>query len=229
MILCAIISVLFSYLIGSISTSLIISKVFFNIDLREYGSKNAGGTNAGRVLGKKVGFIVIFLDALKIGVSIGLAYLLMVIFKLDLSSNESSIIVYLSALAGAIGHCYPIYFGFKGGKAVSTLVGFIVFTNPYLFLLMFVIFAVILLTTKYVSVSSMVCSFLLFIFSFIPFFQENMLITDYSIYYSLTLLIFSILLIFKHRGNIVRLIKGQELKARWVLRLYNKKKNSSEK
>ena len=177
MILCAIISVLFSYLIGSISTSLIISKVFFNIDLREYGSKNAGGTNAGRVLGKKVGFIVIFLDALKIGVSIGLAYLLMVIFKLDLSSNESSIIVYLSALAGAIGHCYPIYFGFKGGKAVSTLVGFIVFTNPYLFLLMFVIFAVILLTTKYVSVSSMVCSFLLFIFSFIPFFQENMLIT----------------------------------------------------
>ena len=229
MIICAIISVLFSYLIGSVSTSLIISKLFFKIDLREYGSKNAGGTNAGRVLGKKVGFIVIFLDALKIGVAIGLAYLLMHLFSIDLNSTNASIIVYLSALSGAIGHCYPIFFGFKGGKAVSTLVGFIVFTNPYLFLLMFVVFAMILLITKFVSLASMTCSFLLFVFSFIPFFQENMLITDYSIWYSITLLVYSLLLIFKHRGNIVRLVKGKELKARWVLRLYNKNKNSSDK
>ena len=227
MILCLIISVILGYLIGSISTSLIVGKVFFKIDIREHGSKNAGGTNAGRVLGKKAGFIVIFFDALKIGISMGISYLLMYLFGLELDVSKTSLIVYATTFATAIGHCYPIFFGFKGGKAVSTLLGFVVFTNPYLLITMFIIFAIILLPTKYVSLSSMISSILLFAFSFIPFFQNGMIIIDYNIYYSLTLFLFSAVLIFKHRSNIVRLINKKELKARWVVRLFDKNKNSS--
>lgn len=227
MILCLILSVILGYFIGSISTSLIVGKVFFKIDIREHGSKNAGGTNAGRVLGKKAGFIVIFFDALKIGLAMGLAYLLIYLFKLELDAYQTGLIVYSTALITAVGHCYPIYFGFKGGKAVSTLLGFVVFTNPYLFLVMFAIFVIILLSTKYVSLSSMISSVLLFAFSFIPFFKNGMIFIEYTYYYSIALFLFSALLIFQHRSNIVRLINKKELKARWVVRLYDKLKNSS--
>jgi len=227
MILCLVISVILGYLVGSISTSLIIGKVFFKIDIREYGSKNAGGTNAGRVLGKKAGFLVIMFDALKVGLSFGISTLLIYLFKLELTQEQTSIILYLGAIFTAIGHCYPIYFGFKGGKAVSTLLGFVVFTNPYLLITMFIIFGLILFFSKYVSLSSITSSILLVAFSFIPFYQNGMWITPYTIYYSLALLVFCVLLIFKHRSNIVRLVTKKELKARWIVRIHDKIKNSS--
>lgn len=225
MLYCLLICIVIGYLVGSISTSLIISKLFFKIDLREYGSKNAGGTNAGRVLGKKVGIIVIFLDAIKVGLTILFTYLLTLAFQIPIESFDGSIILYSSIFMTTFGHCYPIYFNFKGGKAVSTLFGILLFTNYQLALLFLLVYGLVLFTTKYVSLSSITASIVVAILSFINIFRTGTIIPcDYLNVYSVMLCFISMLLIFKHRSNIVRLVKGVELEARWIVRIHNKLK-----
>lgn len=112
-------SALIGYLFGSIPNAVLIGKVFYHKDVREYGSKNAGGTNAGRVLGKKVGFIVIVLDLIKTIVPIYLCYCLLEYTPLsEYGLSEYGYIV--AAFFALIGHCFPVFAGFKGGKAVSS-------------------------------------------------------------------------------------------------------------
>ena len=143
--------IILSYLFGSVPWSLVIGKVFFHKDIRTEGSGNLGGTNAGRVLGKKVGIIVIILDALK------------AFFSMLLASFIAKDAIIYAGLACCIGHCFPIFAQFKGGKAVATSFGFFLgiatFINHqyfYQFFLPLLVFLVSLYLCRMVSLSSMI-------------------------------------------------------------------------
>ena len=186
------ISTLFlSYLIGSISFALVVGKLFYKTDIRGYGSGNLGATNTFRVLGKKAGLIVAIADLLK-GTS---ACLLPQIFN----STVNPIICGLLAI---LGHVFPVFAGFKGGKAVATSTGVLLFLTPLGTLTGFVVFIYTLILSKYVSLSSMLAGIAIFIYSLI--FEDKVII-------ALSLFI-SVLVIILHRQNIKRIIKGTENK-----------------
>ena len=199
-----ILSILIGYLLGSIPFALIIGKVFFKKDIRQHGSKNLGGGNAGRVLGKKAGVAVMIMDILKVALTIFIA--------LRLTANED--IAIISGLAAAIGHCYPVFARFKGGKAVATMYGFLfgmaVCTPTYnllIFILPLVVFLIVLYIGKIISVSSMISAIFITVFAFIT--MENKLM-------GIALTIFTVLMIYRHRSNIKKLFKGQENKISWM-------------
>ncbi|MGE6259810.1 glycerol-3-phosphate 1-O-acyltransferase PlsY [Heyndrickxia sporothermodurans] len=186
------ISILFlSYLIGSISFALVVGKLFYKTDIRGYGSGNLGATNVYRVLGKKAGLIVAIADVLK-GT---FACLLPQMFN----STVNPIICGLLAI---LGHVFPVFAGFKGGKAVATATGVLLFLTPLGTLTGFVIFILTLILSKYVSLSSMLAGIAIFIYSLI--FEDKVII-------ALSLFI-SVLVIILHRQNIKRIIKGTENK-----------------
>ncbi|QTC41507.1 glycerol-3-phosphate 1-O-acyltransferase PlsY [Bacillus sp. V3] len=186
-----ILTLILSYLIGSISFALIIGKVFYKKDIRNYGSGNLGATNAYRALGFKAGVIVAISDILK--------GTLACLLPLILSSTVHPIVCGLLAI---VGHIFPIFASFKGGKAVATATGVFLFLTPLGVLVGFVVFVLTLLFTKYVSLSSMLASISLFIYSLI--FEGEMII-------ALSLLI-CVSIIFLHRQNINRILNGTENK-----------------
>ncbi len=144
--------IILAYLYGSIPFALVIGRLFYKTDVRNYGSGNLGGTNTGRVLGKKAGVLVIILDASK-------ALLVMFLtryFCSLLSLNEDT--PYICALFCVIGHCYPVFANFKGGKAVSTAIGYFIAVNPLGAILALVVFFIVLKISKYVSLSSVLAS-----------------------------------------------------------------------
>lgn len=192
-----IIWLLIGYLIGSIPWGLVIGKVFFNKDIREYGSGNPGGTNAGRVLGTPVGIIVILLDGLK-------ALLVMILcHRIDPGLEQ------YAGLAVCIGHCFPVFAGFKGGKAVACSYGYMLglalyVTREYVFtfILPLTVFFAVLILSKMVSLSSMlgVSSVAIGVFFFV-----NRLI-------GLLLSALALFVIYRHRSNIKRILNGTESK-----------------
>ena len=186
-----ILTLILSYLIGSISFALIVGKMFYKKDIRDYGSGHLGATNAYRVLGVKAGIIVAIADILK-GT---LACLLPII----LSSTINPIVCGLLAI---LGHIFSIFAGFKGGKAVATATGVLLFLTPLGVFVGFVVFVLTLIFTKYVSLSSMLAGISLFIYSLI--FEDKVII-------ELSLLI-SISIIILHRQNIKRILTGTENK-----------------
>lgn len=190
-----------SYLYGSIPFALVIGKLFYNTDIRNQGSGNLGGTNAGRVLGKKAGTAVILLDVSKCSIAILIAKFVGVQFHL----NQD--IIYPCALACVFGHCYPIFAEFKGGKAVSVAMGYALVTNIYAFLIAIGVFLVTLKVTKYVSLSSILGSSAMLIAS--PF-------IGYSPLGIITNVIIVGLLIYKHRTNIERIKNGTESRITWM-------------
>ena len=203
----------FSYLMGSIPMSLIIGKVFFHTDVREHGSKNLGGTNTGRVLGKGAGLSVIILDQLKAIIAI----LLVSLYAKNFIPEITNICVFLSSICIILGHCYPIFANFKGGKAVACTFGILFITNIYLYLIAGLAFLVILKLTKYVSLSSVTSIFVIALFAFIPFFQQSPFLSmNLKIYYPLTLGIIGSFVLFKHRANIKRLKEKTESKIKWM-------------
>src|SRR5574344_2478646 len=146
-----------SYLIGSIPNGVWIGKLFFKKDIRQFGSKNSGGTNAGRVLGKKIGLLVIILDFLKTIVPFWISYFVLTYTPLvDVAWMPVS--YYLAIFGAAVGHCWPIYVGFKGGKAVSAFCACILCVNWFVFVCGLVVFFIILKIKKYVSLSSLIAS-----------------------------------------------------------------------
>ena len=201
------------YLIGSIPSALIIGKHFFHKDIREYGSHNLGGTNAGRVLGKKAGIIVIMLDILKMVAVVLISYLICFLFDI----KDTNIYVIVAGLMGAVGHCYPIYCGFRGGKAVSVIVGFLLITNPILLLIWGAIFFLTLYLKRMVSLASIVSSIVISIISFIPIWSNLMIpLISYDIYYPIGVTLASLLLVIRHIPNIKRLINHTESKIKWM-------------
>lgn len=193
-----------AYLFGSIPWALVIGKVFYKTDIRNHGSGNLGGSNAGRVLGKKAGVAVIALDALKALLSVVLAKVM----------NMSDTICVLAGLMCCVGHCFPIFANFKGGKAVATTVGFVIgisvlITHEFMImsLIPIVTFFVVLKTTKFVSLSSMIAIGMAAVCAFIA--QDNLVI-------SLSITVLWLFVCYRHKANIGRLLKGNETKITWM-------------
>ena len=193
--------ILLGYLYGSIPFALVIGKVFYNTDVRESGSGNLGGTNAGRVLGKKAGIYVIVLDALKAVIIFYLSS------YLSLKFNLNPDIKYLAGLACIFGHCYPIFAEFRGGKAVSTSLGYFLCIEPLYAVVAIVVFLLVLKISKYVSLSSI--STALIVLCITPFLAV-------SITAKLCMLIAVILLVYRHKDNIKRIKNHTESKIQWM-------------
>ena len=193
-----------AYLFGSIPWALVIGKVFYKTDIRNHGSGNLGGSNAGRVLGKKAGVAVIALDALKALLSVVLAKVM----------NMNDTVCVLAGLMCCVGHCFPIFANFKGGKAVATTVGFVIgisvlITHEFMImsLIPIITFFVVLKTTKYVSLSSMIAIGMAAVCAFIA--QDNLVI-------SLSITVLWLFVCYRHKANIGRLLKGNETKITWM-------------
>ncbi len=189
--------VVLAYLLGSIPFALIVGKLGYGIDIREHGSGNLGGTNTFRVLGKKAGLIVTSADILK-GT---LAACLPLLFGL-----EDQLHPLLIGVAAVIGHTYPVFAKFKGGKAVATSAGVLLAYSPLLFIILIASFFISLFISKYVSLSSMIAGIIGIIYSL--FTGDMPLIIVISLLASFV--------IYRHRANISRIIKGTEPKIKWM-------------
>jgi glycerol-3-phosphate acyltransferase PlsY len=193
---------LLSYLLGSIPSAVWIGKQFHNIDVRQHGSGNAGATNVIRVLGWKTGIPVLLIDLGKGW----LAASLPILFKL--AGSESSLLINLQILAGMIailGHIFPVFAGFKGGKGVATVFGVLLAIQPLLTLCSVGVFLLVLLITGIVSVSSMCAGMSFPIFLLLVFGTPSLFFKIFSIFVAISILV-------THRKNIVRLMNGEESK-----------------
>lgn len=190
------------YFIGSIPFALVIGKVFYKTDIREFGSGNLGGTNSGRVLGAKAGVAVTVLDVLKATIAMTLAYFLF-----------PDSIIYAGFFA-TLGHCFPVYANFKGGKAVSTAMGFLLGISIFIskqpltdFLIPIGLFFIFLYVTKMVSLSSMLAVSIGAILLW--FTQSDMIVPT-------TFTIIALIVITRHQANIKRIINKTESKITWM-------------
>ena len=207
---------LLAYLLGSIPTSVWIGKHFFKIDIREHGSKNAGSTNAIRILGWKAGLIVLLFDIFKGWLAVNLIRLT------DYYIPETGDYInfqLLLGIAAIIGHIFPVYVGFKGGKGVATLLGFVLAIDPTTTLICIGVFIIALIITKYVSLSSMIAGFSFPVLVIFVFKTTTPSLIIFS-------LIVSVLLLFTHQKNIERLLRKEENKALFLMR---KKRREAEK
>ena len=185
---------LIAYVLGNISGSLLIGKILYNKDIREYGSGNAGMTNALRTFGKKAGAITFGIDFLK-----GL----LAAYTGSRMMGEFGIM--LAGIFVVLGHDWPILFKFKGGKGIATSFGVLVLATPGISFIMIVIFITIVVLTKYVSLGSVLAALTGVLFGAYFFLTAR-------IYLSFMFLVLGLLTIFKHRGNIWRLVTGEENK-----------------
>jgi len=197
-----VIAFIFSYLLGSIPAAVWIGKAFHNIDVRQHGSGNAGTTNVIRVLGWKTGIPVLLID---IGKG-WLAAMLPVFFHL--AEPDSSLITNLQIMTGIIaiiGHIFPVFAGFRGGKGVASVFGVLLAIQPLLTLCCFGVFLLTLIITGIVSVSSMSAGIAFPVFLFLLFDTPSLVFRIFSVLVAIALLI-------THRNNIGRLLKGEEKK-----------------
>lgn len=191
--------IIIAYLLGSIPFALIVSKATKGIDIRDYGSKNMGATNVLRVLGVKYGLLTFALDAMKAGIIIFL-------FKIGVLDKDVHALGHplVYGVVAIIGHVFPIFAKFKGGKAVACSAGIILAYSPLTFLGCVLGFIITLLTTKIVSISSMVAAILAVIISL---FWHDL---PFTIFVS----IMAIIILLRHRDNIKRLIDGDEMETK---------------
>jgi glycerol-3-phosphate acyltransferase PlsY len=207
-------ALLLAYLFGSIPTAVWIGQAFYGIDVREYGSGNAGATNTFRVLGKKAGIAVMLLDIFKGYTATNLAYLI----GLSVTGPQNSVqfINYQLALGitAVMGHLFPVFAGFRGGKGIATLFGMILAVQSQAAMLCVLTFIVVLLISKYVSLSSILAGFS-FPLSVIFIFQSPI---RSVVLYGMSI---CVLILVTHQKNIERLLKGKESK----VNLFKKKLN----
>ena len=195
--------IVLAYLVGSFPTSIVVGRMINRIDIREYGSKNAGGTNVFRVLGWKPGLFVAVVD---VGKGI-VATILIAKIRIDPISFDYTLVQIMAGLSAVIGHIWTVLAKFKGGKGVATAGGMLIALYPWAALICFIIFVTMLLTTRYVSVGSMTAAAAL----------PLVLITLDRMFGKAvpnSLLIFSLfiggIIFYTHRSNIRRLINGTE-------------------
>lgn len=193
--------ILAAYLLGSIPTSVWIGKAFYNIDVREFGSGNAGATNTFRVLGKKAGIPVLIIDILKGSLAVALAYL----SEFPYHSHEFINLQLGLGVAALMGHIFPVFAGFRGGKGVATILGIVICILPVACALSLLVFLAVLFSTRIVSLSSMLggVSFPLIL---------NLLLGNINPILTVFSIVVAALLIITHRKNIKRLLKKQESK-----------------
>ena len=193
---------LIGYLLGSVPFALVIGKVFYHTDVRTVGRKNLGGGKTGRVLGAKAGLAVMTLDILKVSLAVRLASCF----------EDGELILIVAGLAAAIGHCYPLFARFKGGKAVATMYGFLFGLilcghSVWIFLVPLIVFMVVLWLSKIVSLSSMVSAVAATAFVWI---------TTGSWRIGAALMVFTVLIIVRHRKNIAKMVRGEENRIKWM-------------
>jgi glycerol-3-phosphate acyltransferase PlsY len=189
-----------AYLIGSVPTALIISRKFFGIDIREYGSGNMGATNTFRVLGSKYGTIVMLMDILKGMLAVGLFNFLP--YYLHNDWDKTNLMVGLG-LAAVLGHIFPIFADFKGGKGVATLFGMILAVQPVIAASCVGVFLLVLFLTRYVSLSSILAGVAL------PICVLWIWNDDVTIYRIFAVLV-AFMVILTHQKNIIKLLRGNE-------------------
>jgi glycerol-3-phosphate acyltransferase PlsY len=194
--------IVLAYLIGSVPTAVWVSRHFFDIDIREYGSGNAGATNVFRVLGPKWGTWVMVVDMLKGFIAVKLALLLPE--YLD-SENQLQNLQLGLGMAAVIGHIFPIWADFKGGKGVATLFGIVLGISPWTAISCVGIFGLVLYLTRFVSLSSILASIAFPVFILVIFNVDN---PTYRIF----AVAIALLVLLTHQKNIGRLLKGVESK-----------------
>ncbi|EOD7793344.1 TPA: glycerol-3-phosphate 1-O-acyltransferase PlsY [Staphylococcus aureus] len=199
-----IVMLLLSYLIGAFPSGFVIGKLFFKKDIRQFGSGNTGATNSFRVLGRPAGFLVTFLDIFKGFITVFFPLWLPVHADGPISTFfTNGLIVGLFAI---LGHVYPVYLKFQGGKAVATSAGVVLGVNPILLLIIAIIFFIVLKIFKYVSLASIVAAICCVI--------GSLIIQDYILL--VVSFLVSIILIIRHRSNIARIFRGEEPKIKWM-------------
>ncbi len=213
------VSVAIAYLLGSFQTSYIIGKLVKRVDIRDYGSGNPGATNAIRVFGTRFGMLVLIIDALKGALSI-------IVPRLLFGGTDIAIEL-LVGIFTIIGHNYPFYMKFKGGKGVAASIGIILMVDWRAFLFAGIPALIILLITRIMSVASLSFEFLSFIAFFVLYF------TDKNLFWIvITAALYPLISFYRHRKNIINLLEGNEKKL-WGkgsenIRLDNNKQSSTD-
>ena len=194
--------IVLAYLIGSIPTAVWVSRFFYGIDIREYGSGNAGATNSFRVMGPRLGTLVMIVDMLKGLAAVKLAFFLPFYIDNDMARTGLQIGLGLSAV---LGHIFPIWADFRGGKGVATLFGLVLGISPWTALCCVGIFLLVLYITRFVSLSSILASIAFPVFILVIFNVDNQAYRVFAIAVAL-------LVILTHQKNITRLLRGNESK-----------------
>ena len=204
-----ILALVFAYLIGSIPTSVWLGKFYHGIDIREHGSGNAGATNTFRIFGKKLGIIVLIVDILKGWIAVKLFY---VLYESGQSVDELFNLKIRLGICALLGHVFPIYVGFKGGKGVATLLGIILALNHEAALMSIGVFLLIFVISGYVSLSSIVAGL---------FFPVVVMVISKTSQPAMVVfaLMISVAVIITHQKNIERLLSKKENK----VNLFNRK------
>jgi len=192
--------ILISYLIGSIPTALIISRKFFGIDIRDYGSGNMGATNTYRVLGSRYGTIVMIFDILKGITAVSLFTFLPSYFNNELERTNFMIGL---GLAAVMGHVFPIFADFKGGKGVATLFGMILAVQPIVAVSCVTVFLLVLYLTRYVSLSSILAAMMLPV-------SVLWIWNEHEVMYRVFALLVAFMVVLTHQKNIGRILRGVE-------------------
>lgn len=229
-ILIGIMALAVGYFIGSVSFSVLIGKIFFHKDPRDYGSHNAGGTNAGRIYGKKVGLIVIILDMLKAILATYIVWMIIYLTPIYEEVVAPAIdfdYYWLTPVGACLGHCFSIFLHFRGGKAVSCYAGTIVGCSWFMTIIGAILFFVTLKMRKFVSLASITASIGLFLLAIlmaclyengypqIAILMNGLLIApSYEMIGALFLM--TIILVLAHHANIKRLHQGDESKIKWM-------------
>jgi len=195
--------ILLSYLIGSFPTSVVWGRLTRRIDIRDYGSKNPGGTNAVRVLGWQAGIVVLCVDIAKGA----LAAALVAKIRIDPIALDHELIQIIAGISAVVGHVWTVLAKFKGGKGVATAAGTLIAIYPWAALICFLVFMMIAMTTRYISVGSVTAASIL---PFVLIITERM--SDNNISNSLLFCVFLLsgLIVYTHRANIRRLMEGTE-------------------
>jgi glycerol-3-phosphate acyltransferase PlsY len=206
--------IVLAYLIGSIPTSVWVSKYFFGVDIRDYGSGNAGATNTYRVLGSRWGTFVMVVDVLK-GVVATSLFLLIPYYQQD-EWNRTNFMIGLG-LAAVMGHIFPIFADFKGGKGVATLFGMVIAIQPLVAVCCVGVFLLVLYLTRFVSLSSILASIAFAVFILFIFNERETLYRVFAVAVAL-------MVVLTHQKNINRILKGTESKVP-ILKYRDRRKN----
>ncbi len=194
-LLSAFVTAVFAYLLGSLNSGVLISRLAFREDIRNYGSGNAGTTNMMRTYGKKFAVITLLGDVLKAAAAVWLGYLF--------SGYNGGFVAFFFCV---VGHAYPVFFGFKGGKGVACTAAAILCLQPAVFLILLALFVLIVLFTRYISLGSVMCMMVF------PLVLYRMMHPELNIISLVFSILASALVIFLHRSNIGRLWRGEENK-----------------
>ncbi len=201
-----IILLILSYLTGAFPSAVWYGRTFYNVDVREYGSGNAGATNTFRVLGKNAGIPVLFMDVFKGWLSVNY------IFLINSSNVFSPELLFENQLAfgiaAVIGHLFPIYTGFRGGKGIATMLGLLIGLQPYAAFFSLIVFVIILFVFRLVSLASMIASLAFPFFVMIILSSTNEPLNLFAIFVPILSLI-------THQKNIERLIRKEETKVKF--------------